>query len=129
MSTIRIESNVPFVSVIVRANGFALHLDRVLLDTGSGTTIFKTNLLETIGVKAQGSDIVRVMTGIGGSEHVVEKIVDSVEVNGFSVSPFRIEIGAMNYGFPLDGILGMDFLLGINAIIDLDLLELRVATS
>jgi hypothetical protein len=38
---------------------------------------------------------------------------------------FEIQVGAMRYGFPLDGIVGMDFLLATRAVIDLDARELR----
>ena len=32
---------------------------------------------------------------------------------------FKIDVGILDYGFEIDGILGMDFLLEANAIIDL----------
>jgi len=32
----------------------------------------------------------------------------------------------MDYGFPIDGILGMDFLTSVGAIIDLDMMEIRI---
>ncbi|WP_178389844.1 hypothetical protein [Bacillus cereus] len=33
---------------------------------------------------------------------------------------FETEFSAMNYGFDLDGIIGLDFLLEVGAIIDLE---------
>jgi hypothetical protein len=39
----------------------------------------------------------------------------------------EIHIGAMDYGFPIQGILGLDFLLQVRAVIDLDALEVRSA--
>jgi hypothetical protein len=36
------------------------------------------------------------------------------------VSKFEIEIGAMDYGFEIDGIVGMDFLTQVGALIDLE---------
>ena len=33
---------------------------------------------------------------------------------------FSIEVGVMDYGFEVNGILGMDFMKGVGAIIDLD---------
>jgi hypothetical protein len=41
------------------------------------------------------------------------------------VPDFEIEVGAMDYGFPADGILGLDFLLRAGALIDLRQLEVR----
>ncbi len=37
----------------------------------------------------------------------------------------EIEVGGMDYGFEINGILGMDFLLKTGASIDLQALELR----
>lgn len=36
------------------------------------------------------------------------------------VNNFKAEIGAMDYGFDINGIIGIDFLTKINAIINLD---------
>ena len=38
---------------------------------------------------------------------------------------FDVEVGFMDYGFELHGILGLNFLRATKAVIDLDLLELR----
>jgi hypothetical protein len=39
-----------------------------------------------------------------------------------------LEVGAMDYGINLDGILGMDFLLHVGAVIDLAALRIQQAT-
>ena len=52
------------------------------------------------------------------------KRLDRIDLGGVSVPDFEIQIGSMNYGFPIQGIIGMDFLLRIRAIIDLDTLNL-----
>jgi len=41
------------------------------------------------------------------------------------VNDFEIEIGAMDYGFGIEGIIGMDFLRQGKIIIDLERLELK----
>jgi hypothetical protein len=41
------------------------------------------------------------------------------------VKAFTIQIGAMDYGFHIQGILGMDFLLQAGTVIDLKDLEIR----
>ena len=39
-------------------------------------------------------------------------------------SDFQIEVGAMKYGFEIDGIVGLDFLMETQAIIDFSQLEI-----
>ncbi len=46
-----------------------------------------------------------------------------------TVKGFEIEVGAMHYGFPINGIVGMDFLLATRAIADIAHLDLHSAQS
>jgi hypothetical protein len=55
---------------------------------------------------------------VGGVEFVFAKLVDQVAIGDLLAENFMIEVGAMDYVFPIDGILGMDFLLAVGAIID-----------
>ncbi len=59
--------------------------------------------------------------GVGGTEFVFSKTIDRISLGDLTVSDFEIEVGAMDYGFhfELDGIVGMDFLEQIGAVIDL----------
>ena len=47
-------------------------------------------------------------------------------VGGLPLADVEIEVGALDYGFPLDGILGLDCLMRFGAVIDVSALELRV---
>lgn len=118
MSDIRIVTGLPFVTVTLRANGQTLVLDHVLLDTGSAASVFKTDDLRSIGVTIEPPDRIRFMIGIGGEEAVVEKKIDGIEVGILSAQPFTIQLGALDYGVKMDGILGLDFLLNTQAILD-----------
>lgn len=51
--------------------------------------------------------------------------VECLQVGTKSVQHFEVEIGGMDYGFALNGILGMDFLLQTGAVIDLNTLTLN----
>ena len=53
------------------------------------------------------------------------KRVDRLSVGDLQVNDFQIEVGAMDYGFDIDGIIGMDFLIQVGAIIDLAKLEIH----
>jgi hypothetical protein len=54
--------------------------------------------------------------------------VDKLSVGETAVRDFSIEAGALDVGFQLDGILGMDFLLQASALIDLHELKLQTTT-
>lgn len=81
--------------------------------------------MKQIDVVEQMTDLITTITGIGGVEHVIEKQVDEIEVNGLTVRAFTIQMGEMDYDIPMDGILGADFLLATRAVVDFDVLEIR----
>ena len=115
---IRLVDNLPFVSVALDANDNSLTLDNVLLDTGSAGCIFSADVVLDLDLVCAGSDDLIIVTGVGGSEYVFSKVIDRINVGPLSLSNFKIEIGAMDYGFELDGILGMSFLLPTEATLD-----------
>lgn len=66
--------------------------------------------------------------GIGGAAFVFVKRIDRLSVGELQVSNFAIEVGAMNYGFAIDGIIRTDFLPQVGAVIDLSRLGIRRAS-
>lgn len=105
--------------------GKSLRLKRVLVDTGSGSTIISTDLAESIGIIAEEHDTIYRISGVGGSDFVFSKKVDSIKITDAETRDFPLEVGAMNYGFDLDGIIGLDFLQQIRAIINIDKLTIE----
>ncbi|WP_281284909.1 retropepsin-like aspartic protease [Cohnella terricola] len=89
------------------------------MDTGSSSTILKLDIVEEIGLTVELDDVLGTISGVGGSEFVFFKTVDAIEVNGFKVEDFKVDIGTMDYGIDIDGIVGMDFLLKAKGIIDM----------
>ena len=75
----------------------------------------------------ESGDPLHEVFGIGGSEYVFEKRVDRLAAFGTGIDRFSVEVGAMEYGFEIDAILGMDFLRAVGAIVDLQAMEIRSA--
>lgn len=48
-----------------------------------------------------------------------EKNIDRLSLGNLEIRNFIIEIGVMDYGFEINGIIGLDFLKEVGAIIDL----------
>lgn len=121
---IRIENGLAYVNVRITYRDEEIVLDKVIIDTGSSGTLFSLDKLENIGIKPEPNDLIHRISGIGGAEFVFVKQIDKISVGELQLTNFDIEIGSMDYGFDLDGIIGMDFLLQTNAIIDLSQLEI-----
>ncbi len=120
-----LQDNLPFVSVTLVHDGRQMEISNVLVDTGSGGTIFAADDVATIGITPQDEDILRHIHGVGGSEVVFMQRVEQLQVGDYAFSDFEIEVGGMDYGFDIHGILGMDFLVAAGARIDLERLTVE----
>lgn len=124
MVKLDLKYGLPFCTVTLSYNGKCMSIDKVLLDTGSGGTVFKMDIVEDIGITIEEDDVIETISGVGGSEFVYKKNVDSIMLGDLELCNFNIEVGVMDYGFEINGILGMDFLKKIGAVINLD--EMKV---
>ncbi|MDL1945153.1 hypothetical protein FBQ99_22805 [Chloroflexi bacterium CFX2] len=121
---LRLKDNLPFVSITVIHQGKKIKIPNVLVDTGSGGTILSADALSNIGIVPEPEDTLHTIFGVGGSEVVFTRKIDELKVGTFLAKRFEIEIGGMDYGLDIQGILGMDFLVSAGAIIDLEKLEI-----
>lgn len=126
---IRLEHGLAYVEVILTFRGRSLRLGDTILDTGSSSTIFAADRLLEIGIVPEPSDALHRIRGVGGTEYAFTKSLELVTVGEMKIPDFEIEVGAMDYGFPADGILGLDYLLRTGALIDLRRLELRLSDT
>ncbi|MBP2115535.1 retropepsin-like aspartic protease [Paenibacillus silagei] len=115
----------PFVSMTVVFRGRELKLEKVLLDTGSASTLLNADIVQEIGMVPEGNDIVDIIRGVGGVEYVYTKYLDSIIVDEAILKDFQVEIGNMDYGMEIDGILGFNFLKQAWAVIDTGEMQLK----
>ena len=122
---LRLVDGLPFVSAKLSYRGRSTLLEHVLLDTGSASTLFAIDHVQSIGFQLEPNDAVHRIRGVGGTEFVFTKQLDGLAVGNLAIDQFVVEIGAMDYGLPLEGILGMDFLLQTRAKINFNQLTIR----
>lgn len=121
---IRLLDGQPFVRATITFRSQTLALDNMLLDTGSAGTLLSAERIAPIGIVAEAEDNIHQIRGVGGVEFVFSKFIDRVTVDRLQLSNFEVEIGLLDYGFPLDGIIGLDFMVQVGTIIDLKRMEL-----
>lgn len=97
----------------------------VLIDTGSASTIFAADIMATVGISPVPEDVLHTIRGVGGVEVVFLRRIDEIWLGRKQLTGFEIEVGGMDYGFAINGILGMDFLQSLGVMIDLKQLEIR----
>lgn len=121
---VRLQNGLLFASASLIYSDKQLVCKNVLVDTGSAGTVFSIDKLLEIGMKPEPEDVIRELRGVGGTEFVFVKKIDTLKLGDFKITDFEIEIGAMDYGMEIDGIIGLDFLLKVKAKIDLEQMEL-----
>lgn len=108
----------PFIKVEICHCGQSCAVVRTLIDTGSASSIFCSDLLSEINVLPKQSDKLHCMQGIGGYEYVVEKVIDSIICDKVKLINHAIQLGELDYGYGIQGIIGSDILNQMNAVID-----------
>ena len=86
--------------------------------------MLSADYLSQIGIEPLPDDPIKTIRGVGGTEVVYCRKIQNLIIGNIILSDFLVEIGAMDYGFEIKGILGMDFLLQTKCIIDLQILHL-----
>jgi hypothetical protein len=114
-----LKDNIPFIKVTVAYKGAEIEITDILIDTGSGTTILSTDIVVPIHIVPSPEDILHTIRGVGGVEVVFRRTLDYFQIGDYRLSNFPVDIGGMDYGFEINGILGMDFLTNAGAILNL----------
>lgn len=120
-----LKDDLPFTRLKVVYRGDVIEITDVLVDTGSATTILAADQVAQIGIFPEPSDTLYTIRGVGGIETVFTRRVERLQISGRSVVDFEVEVGGMDYGFEINGILSMDFLMTTEAIINLRDLSLE----
>jgi len=117
-----------FVTATLTYEGTTIEVPDVLVDTGAASTVINADFAAEAHIFLRSSDQLRRLRGVGGHEHVFVRRVDRLAIGEQGLDDFDVEIGEMDYGFEIGGILGMDFLRAANAVIDLGTLSIRFAS-
>ena len=121
---IRLEGRLPYVTVKLGQGTHEIVLEKVLLDTGSAATMFSVDEVAKLGIVPEPTDQIRRVVGVGGSEFVIAKRIERLMLDEIEARDFPIQVGAMDYGFPIQGLLGTDFFVQARIVLDLGELEL-----
>jgi predicted aspartyl protease len=124
---LKLVDDLPFTTITLTFQNSTIEIDNVLVDTGSATTVLAADQVAQVGLVPAPDDILYTLRGIGGTEVVFSRLVDFLQLGERRLADFEVEVGGMDYGFEINGILGMDFLTNAWAIIDLGRLTIQFA--
>lgn len=123
-----VQENLPFLSEItIHYGGQSTTIHNVLVDCGSAGTAAETDFLIDIGIlEDDPRDQWLSLRGIGGIERVRQKVVD-ITIGGVTIYDFPLQVGALGYGYDINGIVGFDLLVATKAVMDYGNLEVTFA--
>ena len=116
---IEIRNGLPYTTLTIGYNAQSIDISNILIDTGSASTILAADIVADIGILPFENEILYTIRGVGGTEVVFIRETNFIKIGNKTIFQFEIEIGAMNYGFDINGILGMDFLIKSQACINI----------
>lgn len=125
MKKLVIDEGLLLTDMEITYRGRKKYLSRVLVDTGSSSSIISSDIAESIGIYPEASDPIFRICGVGGSEIVFSKMIDSIRIGEIETEQIQIEIGSMNYGFHLEGIVGLNLLKQMKAMINIEKLQIQ----
>lgn len=114
-----LKDNLPFVTVTVAFGERQIAISSVLIDTGSAATILSADSVARLGVEPAPDDILHTIRGVGGYETVFTRRATAIQIGNYELLNCDVQIGGMDYGFEINGILGMDILMRAGALLDL----------
>ena len=116
-----------FTSINIAYNGKTNRLDNVVIDTGAAESMISPESVEDIGIYAELGDKIISFYGVGGTLHnAYEKEVDMVEIESKRVNNVCIDFGLVNPKGDINGLIGLDLLIKIGAIIDLHNMTIEI---
>lgn len=116
---IELRDGLLFTTIKITYKGQTKQIDNVVIDTGASHSLLTQDCVDEIGIRVSGEDEIVTSHGIGGKEHSFVKKVDKVEVGEYQTKHCSLDFTSYIYE-DINGLLGLDILLGAGFIIDLE---------
>lgn len=121
MIKLRYQNYLLFCSLDLKINSQNLHLENVLIDTGSATTLINADY-----ILLDGNEKIKNAQGIGGYERILVKNFETLRINDIILENVSLSIGDMDYGIDMDLLIGLDMLKILNANINIKNMTLEL---
>lgn len=127
MINIEFKNGLLFTSMEIFFRGNSLVVENIVIDTGAAETIISPDIVEKIGIFAELDDYIHSFYGVGGSLHnFFSKQVDGVILGSVNFNKVKLDFGIIDPQGDINGLLGLDILMKLNAVIDLKKLTLSI---
>lgn len=117
---IQYKNGLLYTSVKICYQGRTKLIDNIVIDTGASESILSPDIVYDLEIYPEEDDEIVTFVGVGGSEHhSFSKKIDAIEIGKFSVTDVKIDFGIIDLEGRINGLLGLDILIEMGAVIDL----------
>lgn len=116
-----------FTSIDIEYKQKVKVINNIVIDTGAAGSIISPDIVDDIGIYAELKDKLVQYYGVGGSMHnAFVKNIDEIKIGNTKIKNIDIDFGIVDMKDKVNGLIGLDILMKIGAIIDLNKLTLYV---
>lgn len=114
-----------FTSIQISFRGSSKVIENIVIDTGAAESIISPDAVEDIGIFAEPEDSVNSFYGVGGSLHnFFSKNVEHIKLGRYILDETKMDFGVIDPKGDINGLLGLDLLIKLGAVINLKNLSL-----
>ena len=116
-----------FTSLEITFQGMKKMINDIVIDTGAAETLISPDIVEEIGIVAALTDRISSFYGVGGSLHnFFSKEVDRICLGSIDIINAKLDFSVIDPAGDINGLLGLDLLMEMGAVIDLKKLTMIV---
>lgn len=119
-----------FASIQIAFRGSTKVIENIVIDTGAAESIISPDAVEDIGIFAEPEDSVNSFYGVGGNLHnFFSKNVGEIKLGQVRLEEVKMDFGVIDPKGYINGLLGLDLLMKLGAVLDLKRLSLTLDGS
>lgn len=116
-----------FTAIEIVYKGKSKVIENVVVDTGAAGSIISPDAVEEIGIYAELNDKIMEYYGVGGSTHIAFiKTIEKIKIGTENINNIEIDFGLIDQSGEINGLIGLDILMEVGAVIDLNKLIIEV---
>ncbi|MGO1042210.1 aspartyl protease family protein [Clostridioides difficile] len=120
MKNFKYKNGLLYTDIEILIENKSIFVKDIIIDTGASHTIISSSYLEESDIGFNDDDTIVKASGYGGTvQYSVRKLVNKVACGDITLENIKLDFGEIDPEEKVNGLLGLDFLINANLIIDL----------
>jgi len=120
MSKLQYKNGLLYTFIELKYGERSILIEDVIIDTGASHTIIATEYLEEMDIPLLDDDELVKATGYGGTVcYSIRKRLDEIKCGNLVLKDMKLDFGVIDPNDRINGLIGLDFLIGAESVIDL----------